>query len=234
MTAIDREALETERDFLLRSLDDLEDERAAGNVDPGTYRELHDDYTARAAALIRALDAGTEVTGPEPEPVSALRRALTVGGILAFAVVAAVLLSHAVGQRHPGQTITGNGQIASGPTSTTVSTGAELAAEVKRAPRSYAAHIAYARYLLGTNAFSDAVKEFGTAARLDPKQPEPSTYEGWAGALVFAAGSRRVRSPDPALGLARAHQRRDQGASEVSRRVRAQGCHPVRLREQAS
>lgn len=51
------------------------------------------------------------------------------------------------------------------------------------APRSYAAHIAYARYLLGTNAFSDAVKEFGTVARLDPKQPEPSTYEGWAGAL---------------------------------------------------
>jgi cytochrome c-type biogenesis protein CcmH/NrfG len=183
VTDIDREALETERDFLMRSLDDLEEERAAGNVDPGTYRELHDDYTARAAAVIRALDAGTEVTVPEPEPVSPVRRALTVGGVLAFAVVAAVLLSHAVGQRHPGQTITGNGQIAAGATSTTANTGAELAAEVKRAPKSYAAHIAYARYLLGTNVFSDAVTEFGTAARLDPSQPEPQTYEGWAGAL---------------------------------------------------
>ena len=33
------ESLEAERDFLLRSLDDLEDERQAGNVDDGTYRE---------------------------------------------------------------------------------------------------------------------------------------------------------------------------------------------------
>jgi cytochrome c-type biogenesis protein CcmH/NrfG len=181
---VDREGLETERDFLLRSLDDLEEERTAGNVDPGTYRELHDDYTARAAAVIRALDAGTEVTVSEPGPVSALRRGLTVGGIVAFAVVAAVLLSHAVGQRHPGQTITGNGQVAAGAPTTTLDTGAELAAEVKRAPKSYAAHIAYARYLMGTNAFTDAVHEFGTAARLDPTQPEPPTYAGWVGALL--------------------------------------------------
>ena len=48
---LDREALEAERDFLLRSLDDLEAERAAGNVDDDTYRTLHDDYTARAAAV---------------------------------------------------------------------------------------------------------------------------------------------------------------------------------------
>ena len=184
MSGIDRDALETERDFLLRSLDDLEEERAAGNVDPGTYRELHDDYTARAAAVIRSLDTGTETTVPEPEPASALRRALTVGGVLAFAIVAAVLLSHAVGQRRSGQTITGNGQIAAGATSPTVSSGAALAAEVKRSPKSYPAHIAYARYLLGTNAFADAVREFGAAARLDPKQPEPPTYAGWAGALL--------------------------------------------------
>ena len=63
MTDIDRDALEAERDFLLRSIDDLEAERAAGNVDDGTYRELHDDYTARAAAVIRSLDAGTRSHG---------------------------------------------------------------------------------------------------------------------------------------------------------------------------
>ena len=45
--------LEAERDFLLRSLDDLEAERDAGNIDDDTYRTLHDDYTARAAAVIR-------------------------------------------------------------------------------------------------------------------------------------------------------------------------------------
>jgi tetratricopeptide (TPR) repeat protein len=184
VSRFDREALETEREFLLRSLDDLDEERAAGNLDDGTYRELHDDYTARAAAVIRSLDAGTELTVPEPATASVRRRALTAAGIVAFAIVAAVLLSHAIGQRRPGQTITGNGQVASGTTTTAGDPGAALAAGVKRAPRSYAAHIAYARYLMGRNAFADAIREFGAAARLDPGQPEPPTYAGWAGALV--------------------------------------------------
>ncbi len=43
-----RTAQEEERDFLLRSLDDLESERAAGNIDDETYQRLHDDYTARS------------------------------------------------------------------------------------------------------------------------------------------------------------------------------------------
>src|SRR5204863_5122706 len=99
MTDLDRDALEAERDFLVRSIDDLDEERAAGNVDDGTYRELHDDYTARAAAVIRSLEAGIAVTVPEPITASTLRRALTAGGIVAFAIIAAILLSHAVGQR---------------------------------------------------------------------------------------------------------------------------------------
>ena len=51
----DQTALESERDFLLRSLDDLESERDAGNIDDETYRTLHEDYTARAAVVIRSL-----------------------------------------------------------------------------------------------------------------------------------------------------------------------------------
>ena len=39
----DRGELERERDFLLKSLDDLETERAAGNIDDASYTELHDD-----------------------------------------------------------------------------------------------------------------------------------------------------------------------------------------------
>ena len=184
MSGVDREALEAERDFLLRSLDDLEEERAAGNVDDGTYRELHDDYTARAAAVIRSLDAGADLTVPEPRAASALTRAVTVGAIVVFALVAAVLLSRAVGQRRPGQTITGNAQVGSGPTTTGGDQGRRLAAAAAQEPKSYAARIAYARYLLRNNAFAGAIREFGAAARLDPKQPEPPTYAGWAGALV--------------------------------------------------
>jgi hypothetical protein len=53
-------ALEEERDFLLRSLEDLEREYAAGDVDDSDFEELKDDYTARAAAVIRAIEDRTE------------------------------------------------------------------------------------------------------------------------------------------------------------------------------
>jgi cytochrome c-type biogenesis protein CcmH/NrfG len=184
VTSLDRDAVEAERDFLLRSLDDLEAERAEGNIDDGTYRTLHDDYTARAAAAIRSLDADTDLT-PEPAPAgSKLMRGLAVGGIVAFALVAAFVLTRAVGQRHPGQTITGNSQAGEASGATGTDPGPALKAAAAEEPRSYPARIAYARYLLQTGDLSGAIHEFGAAARLDPSQPEPQTYAGWAGALV--------------------------------------------------
>ena len=194
MSDLDRTALESERDFLLRSLDDLEAEREVGNVDDGTYETLRDDYTARAAAAIRSLDEGTDRTPLDPPAPSRLVRVLTVGGILAFALVAAFALTRAVGQRHPGQTITGNKQT-SGAT-TVPDPGPALAAEVKANPKSYAANIAYARYLMQKSDFTDAIHAFGTAARLDPSQPEPPTYAGWAGALLARQiGDPKTRQP---------------------------------------
>lgn len=50
-------ALEEDRNFLLRSLEDLEREREAGDLDEADYAALRDDYTARAAAVLRALAA---------------------------------------------------------------------------------------------------------------------------------------------------------------------------------
>ena len=202
MTGIDRDAIEAERNFLLRSLDDLEAERAEGNVDDGTYQTLHDDYTARAAAAIRSLDTDTDVT-PEPAPEgSRLTRWLTVGGIVAFAVVAAFALTRAVGQRHPGQTITGNGQVGQASGATGADPGPALKAAAAARPGSYPARIAYARYLLQTADLTDAIHEFGAAARLDPSQPEPQTYAGWAGALLAApleAGPARDSLLDASL-----------------------------------
>ncbi len=112
----DRDAMEAERDFLLRSLDDLDAELLAGNIDPGTYRTLHDDYTARAADVVRTLDGGGESAVPgkvaaqpvdEPRRTPALR-VVTGGGVVLFCVLVAFLLARAVGDRRPGQTITGN------------------------------------------------------------------------------------------------------------------------------
>ena len=53
----DRAPLEEQRDFLLRSLEDLEREHDAGDIDEHDYEALRDDYTVRAAAVLRALDA---------------------------------------------------------------------------------------------------------------------------------------------------------------------------------
>ena len=98
-------ALEEERDFLLRSLDDLDAEHAGGELDDDDHRALRDDYTARAAATIRAIEAQREVVaGPRRSP-----RRFLLGAAVAvvFAVAAGLALAAAMGQREPGGTITG-------------------------------------------------------------------------------------------------------------------------------
>lgn len=103
-----RAALEEQREFLLRSLEDLEREHEAGDVDEHDYVALKDDYTARAAAVLRALDAPAA-----PHPRSAgKRRALAraVGPaalVLVFAVLAGVLVAQAAGRRDSGEVLTG-------------------------------------------------------------------------------------------------------------------------------
>lgn len=92
-------ALEEERDFLLASLDDLERERAAGDVDDVDYATLRDDYTARAAEVLRAIDAGREAFSAAREPVSTKRRVLNVSAVVLVAVLAGVLVAQASGRR---------------------------------------------------------------------------------------------------------------------------------------
>lgn len=102
--------LEEQRDFLLRSLEDLEREHAAGDVDEHDYVTLRDDYTARAAAVLRALDAGGRRAPAVTEaPRRSWRRALLVGlGVVAFATLAGVLMAQASGRRDAGEVATGD------------------------------------------------------------------------------------------------------------------------------
>lgn len=103
---VELEHLEDERDFLLTSIEDLEREHAAGDLDEDDYRTLRDDYTRRAAAVLRAIAAGA--APPEPEPVRDRRRTLAVAAVVAlFAVGAGVLVAQSVGRRDPGDTATG-------------------------------------------------------------------------------------------------------------------------------
>lgn len=67
-----RSELEEERDFLLESIRDLDAEREAGDLDEADYRSLRDQYTSRAAAVLRALEGDAEpVAASEPDSSSA-------------------------------------------------------------------------------------------------------------------------------------------------------------------
>jgi cytochrome c-type biogenesis protein CcmH/NrfG len=175
----DLAALQAERDFLLRSLDDLEVERAEGNLDEDRYRELHDDYTARAAAVIRALKDGADNRPPAP-PASRRRRLIVAGAIAGFVVTAAGVMVLAVGDRGEGDSATGNQQ---------TSESAEeqirtLRQKVTDNPSDAVAHRELAQALLTAGNIADAVKEFDTAAQLDPADAESLAYGGW---VVFLA-----------------------------------------------
>lgn len=178
--------LTAERDFLLRSLADLEAEHAAGELSQERFRELHDRYTVQAAAVLRALDRIGAQQSLEGVPGES-PRGRRVRGIVAATAVAVfivglggALLVRAVGERQPGQTITGNAQ--------SIVPAARIDALARTArdrPTDPAAHMAYASALLEAGKMVDALRAFDTAARLDPGNPAPKAYGGW---IVFLAG----------------------------------------------
>jgi tetratricopeptide (TPR) repeat protein len=101
--------LEEERDFLLRSLDDLEEEHAAGDVDEHDYETLRDDYTARAAKVLRAIEANKAKQTPRPAASRDTWRRVAIGaGVVVFALGAGLLVERASGRRSTGDTLTGD------------------------------------------------------------------------------------------------------------------------------
>jgi tetratricopeptide (TPR) repeat protein len=181
--------LEEERDFLLRSLDDIERERGAGDLAEGDYATLKDDYTARTAAVLRAIEEArtrrpSDLTAPTADPPPRWRpqrpspKAVLVAlGLVAFAVVAGILAARAVGDRLPGQ----------------ASTGAI-------APTGPATDLARARQLVGQGKTLAAVQLYDQILAKDPRQVEALAYRGWLTRLV----GREANNPaliDKGLGL---------------------------------
>lgn len=100
-------ALEDQRDFLLRSLEDLEREHDAGDLDADDYQALRDDYTGRAAETIRAIDERRAAFASARRPSSKGRTFAIFGGVIAFAAVAGLLVANSIGARQAGDTATG-------------------------------------------------------------------------------------------------------------------------------
>ena len=100
-----------EREFWLESLDDLDEELAAGDLVPEDHRVLSRSYIRQAAQALRG-DQG------QSEGSRSRRRGklvAVVAGLVAVGVVAGVFLARAVGSRHSGDTITGNDAVTSVP-----------------------------------------------------------------------------------------------------------------------
>jgi tetratricopeptide (TPR) repeat protein len=100
--------LEEQRTFLVRSLDDLERELAAGDIDALDASTLRDDYTHRLAEVQRAIETG-RVAIAEQAPPGRLGRRL-VGAVLVVALAggSGLFVANVAGSRRPGDAITGN------------------------------------------------------------------------------------------------------------------------------
>jgi tetratricopeptide (TPR) repeat protein len=151
--------LDPEREFLLRSLDDLEVERAAGDIDEKDYLELRDAYTARAAEVMRAIELSpTAVDEGEDRPVRRRRMQRAVAAatlVVLVAVGAGALVASMAGERTPGQQVSGS----------IAGTQAEL--------------LAQARNSLSNGKALDAVKAYDAVLRSDPQNAEALAYRGW-------------------------------------------------------
>lgn len=107
MTPDERERLVEEREFLLRSLADLEAERGVNDIDDDDYESLKSSYTARAAEVLHRLDeAPVATTRARRSPP--WRVAAWTLGVVTLAVIAGVVVARSAGERLPGQTMTGS------------------------------------------------------------------------------------------------------------------------------
>ncbi|MCP3853840.1 MAG: hypothetical protein GY698_03765 [Actinomycetia bacterium] len=147
--------LEEERDFLLRSLDDLEVEFEAGDLDPDDYETLRDDYTVRAAAVIRSIeDRHLDLEGTQSE-TSWVRTLAWVAATVAGLVVAGVVLVQFTGERGEGDTITG---------------------EIRQSPRQA---LFDCQNLAGQGELAEAIPCLDGILESDPENVEAVTYRGW-------------------------------------------------------
>ena len=144
-------------------------------------------------------------------------RVVTIGGIVVFAVLAAVLLAHTVGQRSPGQTITGNAQTGGTADHACRRGRRDRGGRRRRAaaqPKSYDARIRYARALLprgellpdrdpGVHRRGEARPDAGRAARVhaagSPRSFARSETE--RGDAAGSCSTRRRTSLDRAIAV---------------------------------
>ena len=145
----DTAASET-REFLLRSIRDLDVEFAAGDIAEDDYRRLRDDYVARAAAAIR----GEEEAPGEVRP-SRARWLLPVALVAAVAVGAGLAVARSSDQRLAGDAATGSIELTGGD------------------------RITRAQQLVADGKVVEALKMYDSVLDEDPENPVALAQRGW-------------------------------------------------------
>ncbi len=161
-------ALEEQRDFLLRSIEDLDRELAAGDIEPDDHATLRDDYTARAADVIRAIDAQKAGFAEAKRPRSLGRTLAIVGGIAVFALLAGLAVAGALGARKPGESATGGISVQQSPSQRANECIPKIQSDAQAALECF-----------------EAVRED------DPKNAVALTWEAW----LFSLTSAQVTDP---------------------------------------
>lgn len=210
--------LAAERDFLLRSLDDLEREREKGAIDDESYERLHDEYTARAAVVIRALRDGVDERPAAPPP-STRRRVLTAVGIVVFLLVVVGALAYFVTDRGDGGTATGNtGASQSGGNGgsggiTVEQRRQRLLDAVAADPDDLASRLLLARYLEADGDLAGALQQYDEVLARNPQSAEA---EAQAGRILYLTALAAVKSnPDAVDGLVQQSMARLDRAVEI-------------------
>ena len=183
-----RADLEEERQFLLDSLRDLEREHEAGDIAEDDYAALRDDYTARAAEVLRALEAEDRGERPGPlRPISGrpgsrkVVAAVLLLGMVALAVGSVSLLAS---DRRSGEPITGS------------------------LPETVQGKLQLAHQYDAEGEAVEALKLYDAVLKEDPLNVEALTYRGWllkrAGLADPAQASLdKALTIDPSYGDAR-------------------------------
>jgi len=158
VTLTSRAELEEERDFLLASLRDLERERESGELSDRDYQSLHDDYTSRAAVVLRALERAPSRSGRgrKPPPVRTHRPLLiTLGVILLIAALTGGAVAAFSGQREAGAPMTGS------------------------LPDSPSGRMQQALELESQGKAAEALKIYDELLKTDPRNVQALAYRGW-------------------------------------------------------
>ena len=209
----------------MQSLDDLDLEHETGGIDEESYTELHDDYTARAAAVIRTLRDGVDVT-PAPAPRSpnrTRRRVVLVSVVLVFAIAAGTSLAYAFGARLPGQTASGNSRPRPRPRTQPVARwrrrSRSCEKQGQRQPDDYDLRLELARAYEENGDLQNALKQSDAAITIDA-QPTRGERQRGAAALPRVGGRARAprRSATRGAGTGRVHQAID-GGSRLPRQL---------------